>query len=156
MDQLFDSMERLRIISPGNSPANEKLSFWDLGCGDGRVVVQACKRYSVQGIGIELDESLIKIAKELAQEAGVENNVDFRTTDLLLLSNPSDLQPQPDIIFIYLLPTALQRIQGLLERIMDELNTTVIIHLWPIVEWKSTRLVHVESDRFFVYQKPQQ
>ena len=56
---------------------------YDLGCGDGRIVIAAAKIYGAHGVGIDIDPARIKEAKENARIAGVENLVRFEENDLL-------------------------------------------------------------------------
>jgi len=55
---------------------------YDLGCGDGRIVVAAAKNYGAHGVGIDIDPQRISEAKANAQKAGVENLVRFEENDL--------------------------------------------------------------------------
>jgi len=56
---------------------------YDLGCGDGRIVIEAVKRYGARGVCVEIDPKLIEEAKANAREAGVEGRIEFRNEDLL-------------------------------------------------------------------------
>ena len=55
---------------------------YDLGCGDGRIVIAAAKTYGARGVGIDIDPDRIREAKENARKAGVENLVRFEENDL--------------------------------------------------------------------------
>ena len=55
---------------------------YDLGCGDGRIVIAAAKIYGARGVGIDIDPDRIREAKENARKAGVENLVRFEENDL--------------------------------------------------------------------------
>src|SRR6266478_7482848 len=50
---------------------------YDLGCGDGRIVVAAAKNYGARGVGIDIDPQRISEAKRNARKAGVEKRVRF-------------------------------------------------------------------------------
>ena len=56
--------------------------MYDLGCGDGRIVIAAAKEYGAHGIGIDINPERIQEAKENAKKAGVENLVRFEENDL--------------------------------------------------------------------------
>src|ERR1043166_5537202 len=56
---------------------------YDLGSGDGRIVIQAAKRYGVKGVGIEIDPDLVAKARNNAFKEKVENLVEFREQDAL-------------------------------------------------------------------------
>ena len=51
--------------------------LYDLGCGDGRIVIEAAKTYGTRGVGIDIDPDRIKEARENAKKAGVEHLVRF-------------------------------------------------------------------------------
>src|SRR4051794_18621206 len=55
---------------------------YDLGCGDGRIVIAAAKIYGARGVGIDIDPVRIREARKNARQAGVENRVAFREQDL--------------------------------------------------------------------------
>ena len=56
--------------------------MYDLGCGDGRIVIAAAKEYGAHGVGIDINPERIQEAKENAKKAGVENLVRFEENDL--------------------------------------------------------------------------
>jgi SAM-dependent methyltransferase len=80
---------------------------FDLGCGDGRVVIAAAKKYGARGVGVDFDPQLVMQSRANAKAAGVESLVEFRTqdartTDLtgatvvtLFLLNESNLELRP-------------------------------------------------------------
>ena len=64
---------------------------YDLGSGDGRIVVTAAKKFGTRGVGIDIDPQRIKEAKENAKRNGVEDLVEFRLGDLFAMR----LRPNP-------------------------------------------------------------
>ena len=56
---------------------------YDLGCGDGRVVIAAAKRFGARGVGIDLQPNLIRSAREAAAREGVSDRVEFRVGNAL-------------------------------------------------------------------------
>src|SRR5579864_662434 len=73
--------------------------LYDLGCGDGRIVVTAAKRYGVTSIGIDYDPEWIQASKENASREGVADRVTINQADLF----KTDLSAA-DVITVYLLP----------------------------------------------------
>lgn len=63
------------------APSAEDVVF-DLGCGDGRVVIEAVRRSGARGVGVDLDPKLVRQAEANAIEAGVSSRLRFRTEDL--------------------------------------------------------------------------
>jgi len=73
--KVVDAMLELAQVKPGDR-------LYDLGSGDGRIVIDAAKRFGVRGVGIEIDPELIERAQENARRAGVEALVEFREEDI--------------------------------------------------------------------------
>ncbi|MEL6463063.1 MAG: class I SAM-dependent methyltransferase, partial [Cyanobacteria bacterium J06621_15] len=72
---------------------------YDLGCGDGRVLIAAAKKYGTRGVGIDIDPTLIQQAKQKAIDNKFDKQLEFHQQNLYS-SNFADA----DVIFIYLLP----------------------------------------------------
>jgi cyclopropane fatty-acyl-phospholipid synthase-like methyltransferase len=72
---------------------------YDLGSGDGRVVIRAAKNYGARGVGIEMDQTLLEKARKSAQAEGVSHLVEFRAEDAL----KTDLSPAT-VVTLYMLP----------------------------------------------------
>lgn len=73
-------------------------TVYDLGCGDGRIVIEAARRHGARGYGIDLDPWRIREAKENARRAGVAHRVRFEREDLFA----TDLAPA-SVVMLYLL-----------------------------------------------------
>jgi cyclopropane fatty-acyl-phospholipid synthase-like methyltransferase len=71
----------------------------DLGSGDGRIVVEAARRYGARGLGVDLDPRLVKLAESNARKAGVDAQAKFAVGDLFEIDFSS-----ADIVSAYLLP----------------------------------------------------
>jgi SAM-dependent methyltransferase len=70
---------------------------YDLGSGDGRILIAAAKKYGVRGVGFEIDPGLVKLARENARREGVEKLVEIREQDFLT----ADLSPA-SVVTLYL------------------------------------------------------
>lgn len=70
---------------------------YDLGAGDGRILIAAAKKYGARGVGFETDPGLVKLARENARNAGVQKLVDIREEDFLA----ADLSPAT-VVTLYL------------------------------------------------------
>jgi triacylglycerol lipase len=73
--EVVDAMLKLADVKTGDV-------VYDLGCGDGRVVVTAAKEKGARGVGIDIDQERINEATENAEKAGVADRVEFRRQDL--------------------------------------------------------------------------
>jgi SAM-dependent methyltransferase len=88
-----DKMLELANIQPGDV-------LYDLGCGDGRIVVTAAKKYGIKAVGFDIDPQRIKESQENVKKAGVEHLVTIKHADIFTL----DLSPA-NVITLYLLPS---------------------------------------------------
>jgi cyclopropane fatty-acyl-phospholipid synthase-like methyltransferase len=73
--------------------------IYDLGSGDGRIVIRAAKKYGARGVGIELDSWLVEAARAKAKEEGVDDLVEFRVEDAAKI----DLS-RATVVTLYMLP----------------------------------------------------
>src|SRR5215470_15041220 len=74
--EVVDRMLELAQIKTGDV-------VYDLGSGDGRIIIQAAKRYGIKGVGVEIDPDLVAKARNNAFKEKVENLVEFRQQDAL-------------------------------------------------------------------------
>ncbi|GJL77187.1 MAG: hypothetical protein NPINA01_01760 [Nitrospinaceae bacterium] len=79
--------------------------IYDLGSGDGRVLIEAARKYNVMGVGLEIDPVKVWISRFLAQRAGVSDRVKFLRKNF----NDFDFR-DADIIYVYLTHQALDRL----------------------------------------------
>lgn len=87
---------------------------YDLGCGDGRVVVAAVKQTGARGVCVDIDPKLVRQARENATRAGVVDRIDFRTEDLFA----TDIA-DANVVMLFLWPEINLR---LLPRLLRELR----------------------------------
>jgi SAM-dependent methyltransferase len=73
-DTVVDRLLRLAKVGPGDV-------LYDLGCGDGKIVIRAAKEYGIHAIGVDVNPQRISEARGNAQRSGVENKVEFHTED---------------------------------------------------------------------------
>jgi cyclopropane fatty-acyl-phospholipid synthase-like methyltransferase len=73
--------------------------IYDLGSGDGRIVIHAAKKYGTRGVGVEMDQTLVDKARKSAQAEGVSHLVEFRVEDALA----ADISPA-SVVTLYMLP----------------------------------------------------
>src|SRR5439155_20512477 len=84
---------------------------YDLGSGDGRIVIQAARKYGARGVGIELDPELNKKAMKNAQKAGVADKVSFVRADFF----KTDLS-DATVVTLFLSPNINARLESKLRR----------------------------------------
>ena len=103
---------------------------YDLGSGDGRLVITAAKRYQARGVGIELQPELVELARAGAKKEEVADRVKFIQGDLF----ETDIR-EASVVTLYLLPRFVTR---LVPRFLAELRpgTRIVSHDYPLVPWK--------------------
>jgi len=106
---------------------------YDIGSGDGRVVIQAAKKYGAKGVGIEMDPPLVELARRNAKQEGVDHLVEFRQGDALI----ADVSGAT-VITLYMLPSFNERLKPVLERQLKP-GTRVVVHDYPIEGWKPVK-----------------
>ncbi|MFC7513809.1 SAM-dependent methyltransferase [Herbaspirillum sp. GCM10030257] len=108
--------------------------LYDLGCGDGRIVVTAAKERGASGVGIDLNPARIEEAKANAKRAGVEDRVGFRVGDLF----KADVS-KATVVTLYLLPEVNRKIRPMLWRQL-KVGTRVVSHDFDMgPEWPPER-----------------
>jgi SAM-dependent methyltransferase len=102
---------------------------YDLGSGDGRIVLTAARRFGARGVGIELDPALVKRANDEAMRSGLANRVTFSQADLF----KTDLS-QATVVTLYLSPSINLRLESKLKRELRP-GARVVSHRFPIGNW---------------------
>jgi SAM-dependent methyltransferase len=103
---------------------------YDLGCGDGRIVIAAARDYGAHGVGIDIDPERIKEARENARKAGVEALVRFEVNDLFA----ADIH-NATVVALYLLPDVNLRLRP---KLLKELKpgTRIVSRDFRMGDWK--------------------
>jgi hypothetical protein len=111
----------------------------DLGSGDGRIVITAARRFGAEGLGIDLDTTLVREATELAKKAGVADRTTFIKQDIF----DTDLS-QATVLTLYLLP---EYNIALRARILQQLRpgARVLSHDWDMGDWEPDEKVTVPA-----------
>jgi SAM-dependent methyltransferase len=103
---------------------------YDLGSGDGRIVIQAAKEFGAQGVGIEIKPRLVEEARTNAKTAGVADRTEFREGDLF----KADIS-EATVVTLYLLPSVNTKLRPKLFRELDP-GTRVVSHDFDMDEWE--------------------
>ena len=111
---------------------------FDLGSGDGRIVISAAQRFGCRAVGYELDKDLVAASHAKAEAAGLKSFVNFELRDLFTV-NLRDA----DVIAVYLLPQQLEKLVPQLENMKP--GSRVISHQFEIPGVMPDRIISVES-----------
>ena len=123
-------------------------TVYDLGCGDGRIVIEAARRYGARGVGIDINPLRISAATAAARRAGVSRLVEFREQDVFDV----DLRPAT-VVTVYLLP-ALNL--ALRPKLQGELRpgARVVTHSFSMGDWKPDHELDFAGTRIFGWILP--
>jgi|SRR5690348_639693 SAM-dependent methyltransferase len=110
---------------------------YDLGCGDGRIVITAAKKYGAHGVGIDINPERIKEAKENARKAGVENLVRFEENDLF----QADIH-EASVVTLFLLSSVNLRLRPKLQQELKP-GTRIVSNTFDMGDWKPEKQAEV-------------
>ncbi|MGH9145548.1 MAG: SAM-dependent methyltransferase [Vicinamibacterales bacterium] len=121
---------------------------YDLGCGDGRIVVTAAQKYGARGVGIDIDPQRIKEANENVQKAGVGDRVKIMQADLF--ETPLS---EATVVTLYLLPSLNVK---LMPKLMKELKpgTRIVSHAFDMGDWKPEQTLNVDGRTVYYWTIP--
>jgi len=114
--------------------------LYDLGCGDGRIVIGAAQKYGARGVGIDLDPERIRESEDNAEKAGVSDKVKFYTGDLF----EADIR-EATVVSLYLLTSINVQLRP---RLLRELppGSRVVSHNFGMENWKPDASSEVDVD----------
>jgi SAM-dependent methyltransferase len=112
---------------------------YDLGSGDGRLVIAAARDFGARGVGIEIDPHLVAQSAESARRAGVGDRVTFREGDLFQI----DLS-DATVVTLYLSPELNLRLRPKLRRELRP-GARIVSHDFDMGDWAPSRTIRVAS-----------
>src|SRR6266581_8993298 len=119
---------------------NKNDVLYDLGCGDGRIVIAAAKTYGARGVGIDINPERITEARENARKAGVENLVRFEENDLF----KADIH-EASVVTLFLLSSVNLKLRPKLLRDLKP-GTRVVSNTFDMGDWKPDKETTVGAD----------
>jgi protein-L-isoaspartate O-methyltransferase len=122
---------------------------YDLGSGDGRIVVTAAKQYGVKGIGIDINPQRIAEANANATESGVTNLVTFRNEDLF----EADIH-EASVVTLYLLTSLNLKLRPKLWHDLKP-GTRVVSQTFAMGDWKPEKEDQVEGHTIYLWRIPE-
>ena len=130
--EVIDRMLELARVKPGDV-------IYDIGSGDGAIVIRAAKKYGARGVGIEIDQDLVLKARGIAFKEKVEHLVEFRAQDAFTADVSS-----ATVVTLYMLPEFNAKLRPMLERQLRP-GTRVVSHDYPIEGWTPDRVEDVKG-----------
>jgi precorrin-6B methylase 2 len=121
---------------------------YDLGSGDGRIVVTAAKKYGAKAVGFEIDPERIKESRESIRKQGLEKLAEIREQDILTV----DLS-QANVLTMYLLSSVNLKLRP---KILSEMapGSRVVSHAFDMGDWKPDKVVQVNGRDVYYWTVP--
>src|SRR5262245_19666251 len=135
---IADAMLRLAHV-------NSNDIVYDLGAGDGRIVITAAQKYGARGVRIELAPKLIRISRETAVEGAVEHKVAFIEGDLFA----ADISPAT-VVTLYLSTTVNMRLEPKLKRELGR-GARIVSQRFPIGNWTPDETIEAEGEKLLLW-----
>ncbi len=142
-----DKMLEMAALKPGET-------LYDLGCGDGRILIAAAKGYHVKAVGIEISERLVKTAEDNVKSDGLEGQVKIIHGDFM----KADLS-DADVVTLYLMTAANEKLRPDLEKNLKK-DARVVSYDYPIPGWTPVNQEETDPSRYgnrhtiYLYQVP--
>ena len=121
--------------------------LYDLGSGDGRIVITAAKEFGARGVGVDIDPALVREARENAVKAGVADKVKFIQQDLF----ETDIR-EATVVTLYLWPEINLRLRP---KLLSDLKpgTRVVSHNHDMGDWKPQKTIRMRIPHEYVISK---
>ncbi len=144
---IVEQMLELSELKPGET-------LYDLGCGDGRILIMAAEKFQARAVGVELNENLYREALGKVKAKGLEDRIRIVQGDLL----EQNLRPA-DVVTIYLLTSANEKIRPRMEKSLRN-GSRVVSHDFKIPGWKPEKMRNIVdrngiSHTLYLYKLPQ-
>ena len=131
--EVVDRMLELAEVKKGDV-------VYDLGSGDGRIVIRAAKKYGVRAVGVEIDPDLVRQSRARAKDEGVDHLVVFREQDALAV----DVSPAT-VVTLYMLPEFNEKLRPILWEKLKP-GSRVVSHDFPIDGWAPVKVERMRGD----------
>lgn len=127
-----------KMLEAGGLKPGEKM--FDLGSGDGRIVIMAAQKFKADATGIEMDKDLWKQSMDKIKQLGLEKRARIINGDIMQQDFSS-----ADLITMYLLPSSNDKVRPVLEKQLKK-GTRIISHDFEVSAWTPEKVEHIEDD----------
>jgi protein-L-isoaspartate O-methyltransferase len=142
-------VERLAPYVPSPQPIVERMleladlkpheTVYDLGCGDGRILITAARDFQAKAVGVELDDRLVRETRDQVNRFGLADQVSVIRGDLMKV----DLRPA-DVVTVYLLTSVNDKLKPLFESSLRK-GARVVSHDFKFRGWKPAQVETVRA-----------
>ena len=138
---VVDAMLKLAGVHKGDV-------LYDLGCGDGGIVVNAAKTYGIRAVGIDINPERIAEAKENVAKNGVGKLVELRNEDLF----EADIK-EASVVTLYLLTSLNMKLRPKLWRDLKP-GTRIVSHSFDMGDWKPEKTENIDGRTIYLWRVP--
>src|SRR5258707_15574826 len=137
-DEVVDAMLKTAAVKKGDV-------IYDLGCGDGRIVIAAAQKFGTRGVGIDINPVRIQEARENAKKAGVTDRVKFIEQDLFEAKIGD-----ATVVTLYLLPAINLKLRP---KLLHDLKpgTRIVSHSFDMGDWKPDKKLDADGEEIFYW-----
>ena len=132
---VVDKMLEMARVTPGDV-------VFDLGSGDGAIIIRAAQKFGARGVGIEIDADLVRKAQANASRGKVEHLTEFRVQDALSVD-----ASEATVVTLYMLPEFNAKLRPILDRQLKP-GARVVSHDFAVEGWVADRVERVNGDFF--------
>jgi protein-L-isoaspartate O-methyltransferase len=127
-----------KMLQLGGLKAGEKV--FDLGSGDGRIVIMAAEKFHANAVGVELDKDLYRESTDKIQSLRLQKTARIINGDILQQDYSS-----ADLITVYLLPLSNDKVRPILDKQLKK-GTRIVAHDFEFKDWKPEKVESIEDD----------
>ena len=127
-----------KMLQLGALKAGEKM--FDLGSGDGRIVIMAAEKFHANAVGVELDKDLYRQSMDKIQSLRLQKTAKIVNGDVLQQDYSS-----ADLITVYLLPLSNDKVRPVLDKQLKK-GTRIVSHDFEFKDWKPEKVETIEDD----------
>ncbi len=140
--EVVEAMLQLANVHPGDT-------VYDLGSGDGRIVITAAQKFGASAVGVEIDPDLVSESRQRAERAGLRGKAKFLEGDLF----ETDIRPAT-VVTLYLIPKVLEQLKP---KLLAELKpgSRVVAFAFPLPDWTPSKTGDVNSRRIYLWVIPE-
>jgi precorrin-6B methylase 2 len=127
-----------RMLKLADLKAGERM--WDVGSGDGRIVIQAAAKFGADATGVEIDHELARRSSERIKALGLDKRARIIDGDAL-----DQDYSAAEVVTVYLFPSANAKLRPLFDKQLRP-GTRIVAHDFPIGGWTPEREEYIEDD----------
>jgi SAM-dependent methyltransferase len=121
---------------------------YDLGSGDGRILIMAAQKYGARGVGIEIDPKLVELSRQLAREGGVDDKVTIVEGDMFTTDTSA-----ATVLMLYLSTTINADLEPKLRKELKP-GSRIVSQQFPMGRWTPDQTLRVLGQDLFLWIVP--